>query len=722
MENNMSSPELLSPSRADANGKERRNPSVTPRKFKRFFTPRSRVPSYISPARKALQDLAAPALNHRYQTPAPSSPLGPGLEDQDLLEDENLEPLDGHIIKRRKFYHHTPDSSPCRPPHILPMQPTLEHWANPRPALQSPIGSTIQDEDRRDETHTNQDDERQNEAPSKPSPKKPLIPMAKRGLAGQLAQRELGGIPRTGRSYMSYPTSDWRIDTADFCSLPGDIHNCFGTYSPPAPLSRCIPFSVASLNRSGEVAVGDEEGYVRLLDTHLDPLSSFGDTDSPSTRRVQTHDNAVIDLAFSDDDRLLATASGDQMGRVFDMTTQTPVAVLNHHFASLKQIRFQPGQENGNVIATSSRDGSVQIWDIRCAGRMALDLVSVPPAAPPAPLVKRPRAVNSFYHAHARTQRQVQVQQTSKLAAHSGRGDIISVTALQFLPAGQEHLLLTACEADATIKLWDIRSIHSSRQNVPTPLSATAEPFSHGKWRPYGISSLALNTDGSRLYSLCKDNTVYVYSTAHLILGHAPELSTRNGVPPRRRHTAVPSQGLGPIYGFRHPRLHANTFYVKCEVRPARDGRSELLAVGSNSGCAVLFPTQEHYYRDELLGSMTPSSLEDSTVATSAERPPSSSAAASGAANVFAKQDNIPIIRKGTPLIRAHRSEVGGLTWSKEGKLVTVGDDYTVRLWNEDREQAADLRTCGEFGGKRWRCGWADVGEDWDESDDESVG
>lgn len=38
------------------------------------------------------------------------------------------------------------------------------------------------------------------------------------------------------------------------------------------------------------------------------------------------------------------------------------------HLSSVKQVRFQPG--NDKVIATSSRDGSVRLWDLRCRGGM----------------------------------------------------------------------------------------------------------------------------------------------------------------------------------------------------------------------------------------------------------------------------------------------------------------------------------------------------------------
>jgi hypothetical protein len=59
------------------------------------------------------------------------------------------------------------------------------------------------------------------------------------------------------------------------------------------------------------------------------------------------------------------------------------------------------------------------------------------------------------------------------------------------------------------------------------------------------------------------------------------------------------------------------------------------------------------------------------------------------------------------------------LSWSTEGRLVTASDDYIVRHWQEDEGRARHLRQIGEFGGERFMCGWADVGEDWDLEDDE---
>jgi len=487
---------------------------------------------------------------------------------------------------------------------------------------------------------------------------------------------------------------------------------------------------------------------VRLLDS----AASGSDTFSKIHVSFQTHGNAIIDLAFSEDDGLLATASGDRTGRVMDMMTQTPISVLDHHTASLKQVRFQPGRGGGHVLATSGRDGSIRVWDLRCRASIVQDFVVEPRQAHLGYALPRKMTqggvINSIFDAHARTLRQGRQQgagptTTTATSQDVGtRGEVpgrigeVSVTALQFLPAGREHLLLSACEADASIKLWDIRNVHMARHKAGVPVSVASEPGAHAQWRPFGISSMSLSGDGARLYAVCKDNTVYVYATSHLVLGHAPELARRRGedAAPRRRNAAA-QEGLGPLYGLRHDKFHATSFYVKSAVRPARDGRPEMLAVGSSDGCAILFPTDERYldrdnsqyHQHRALGirdaAAAPAATLTSTIITRSHhhqqqqrhRPTPSRT------NSFSQRvaDTIPIHRLGTPLVRGHDKEIGALTWTRDGRLVTLGDDYLVRRWSEDRGRAADLRTGGEGQGRRWGCGWADVGESWDGDDDD---
>lgn len=483
--------------------------------------------------------------------------------------------------------------------------------------------------------------------------------------------------------------------------------------------ARCadIGFSANTL-----IAIGDEDGGVRLLESAKDEKPGF----SKAYLAFRPHSNAILDLAFSPDDLLLATASGDQTSQVIDMPTQRATYTLAGHVSSVKQICFQP--ESSNVLASSSRDGSVQIWDLRCKGFDApvRDIrVSLEPSRGVTTRSSAPnkmtwaRSVNTIFEAHASR------QSTSANAAASGRlapsfdapsktespgrrGDV-SITALSFLHPGREHLLLTASEANASVKLWDLRTTHNHRRSRATPLSSTRQPDSHNKHRHFGLTSLSLSGNGGRLYTLCRDNTIYAYSTSHLILGHAPELSKSFLKP--RRSGGPERESLGPIYGFRHPRFHATTFYVKSSLRPAKDDKTEMLAVGSSDGCAVIFPTDERYMQRSRHQRM-PSS--DSPFPKSR---PSLTRTDSSTGLSTRLEDTIPIHQHGSALIRGHSRELTGLTWTPRGELVTVGDDFAARCWREDSANARDLRMGGEKEGRRWGCGWAEAEMGWDDDD-----
>jgi WD40 repeat protein len=129
-----------------------------------------------------------------------------------------------------------------------------------------------------------------------------------------------------------------------------------------AQVNTTQPSSYANCSAANSiVAVGDEDGWIHLLDTENDATSDF----TKSHVSFQAHKNAVMDVQFSSDDTFLATASGDQTGQIVDVRTQQCVHVLAKHTSSVKQVRFQPGDDK--IVATSSRDGTVQIWDLRCS-------------------------------------------------------------------------------------------------------------------------------------------------------------------------------------------------------------------------------------------------------------------------------------------------------------------------------------------------------------------
>ena len=196
---------LSSPPQAPSSrGKERRNPSITPRKFQRFFTPRSRVSSHPSAARKALCDLTAPALN-RCQTP--SSPLKPISEGPRLphLQD----PQDVHRGKRRKVHHATtPEKHASHLPTPLNSSPLL-----PTPDFRSGLGGppqalrarqALQDGVYKDDDVSEDDED--DGAASAPALTAP-VPLHRRGLGGQLVQRMTGAMRYASERALERPVA-----------------------------------------------------------------------------------------------------------------------------------------------------------------------------------------------------------------------------------------------------------------------------------------------------------------------------------------------------------------------------------------------------------------------------------------------------------------------------------------------------------------------------------
>jgi hypothetical protein len=216
--------------------------------------------------------------------------------------------------------------------------------------------------------------------------------------------------------------------------------------------------------------------------------------------------------------------------------------------------------------------------------------------------------------------------------------------------------------------------------------------------RDYGITSLTVSGDASRLYALCRDSTVYAYSTQHLILGHAPALDLGATNKSRFGHD---KEGLGPIYGLRHRALQVQSFYVKAAVRPARADRPELLALGSSDSCAILMPTDERDF--------------------AAARPGRGSGAGGGVEEgdreAAGGPDRIPIYQVGTALTNGHRREVTGMAWTHGGDLVTLSDDFSARCWREDGALARCVRQ-KRLDGYEQRCGRAEVEEGFDDDDD----
>ena len=628
-------------------------PPITPRRFTRFFTPRLQNGANARhKSRRPLRDLPGATLNIR----------------------QNGTDAVRHL-KRRKLSFASPSSSLQSSP--IRTVTFLQSSQDYPPEFENAV---IVDEEDDSEASTDIEDV---------LPKTRISQYRGQSLSSRLLSCRLHDTRSRG---CGYGEDLWQQETGGYYTSTADINQDYGHHTQTDQYRLSLPFCATSCNTNPLVAVGDEEGCIRLIDSANDCCEGF----SRSHLVMKPHDNAIMDLEFSADDKYMATASGDQTCQIIDVPSQTSTWSLTGHTSSVKKVQFMPGSTN--QIATCARDGSIHVWDMR-GNDINRPVQTYMTALTTHMTAKSPAHVIADAHVG---------RPRLRSSSMAGRSDF-SVTSLAFLSSMTPHLFASASESDSVVKLWDMRAGHQYRGKT-IPISCTAMPKAHEQHRPFGITSMAMSTDSSKLYTLCRDHTVYVYSTSHLVLGAAPEMKSNASVFVNRTGNR---SGLGPMYGFRHPSLQISTFYPKLAVRQATDSDSEVVAVGSSDDCAVLFATSDRYLT-KASQNIPPHPLLQATCRPRMARQDSQST--SLALHRRARfQDDIPIYYHGTPLIKGHDKEVTAVTWSSEGNLVTIGDDFRTRCWRNDEHMARRLRNGYHGEVERHDAGWAAVREGWDD-------
>lgn len=240
-EASIASPERRPQVYATNGQKERRKPSITPRKFTRFFTPRSVQSSNIGSTRRSLFDASASQINRNGTR---SSFIRPSRG-----QENNTSPF-GREFKRRKLVQLVEEDScfersmtPC----IAPAPFTgveLNHKDSVSPS-QISVDSAI------DMFHEEEFEEEE-EIASIQLPSERIQRLDDRGLSGRLLHLNLGSNSRSNKQRHVYPVADYQDDTSRFYSHPQDVHSC----TQPRPgINACIPFCTAACNSKQKPSV-----------------------------------------------------------------------------------------------------------------------------------------------------------------------------------------------------------------------------------------------------------------------------------------------------------------------------------------------------------------------------------------------------------------------------------------------------------------------------------
>lgn len=190
-----------SPPRSSTNRrKEQRNPSVTPRKFRRFFTPRSHHGFGTISSRRALHQITAPALNRQVTQ---SSPLRPFKS----VNSNDESPTSFIRDSKRRKTMHTPEISPRKSPRRQLHSPGEVHGDG----LDENIFSSPCERAAQDTAYVDEEPIQRPQYQLLTKPLKRITQRSERGLAGQLLNLSLASSTGRRRQHDVYPVGGMLI-------------------------------------------------------------------------------------------------------------------------------------------------------------------------------------------------------------------------------------------------------------------------------------------------------------------------------------------------------------------------------------------------------------------------------------------------------------------------------------------------------------------------------
>ena len=231
-----------------------------------------------------------------------------------------------------------------------------------------------------------------------------------------------------------------------------------------------------------------EDGGVEREEVHRLRIGTLL-SQAPRLVQLWAHDKDIYSARFSNDGRLVATASADKTARVWDVTTGKPLADSLRHDGEVLTAEFSA---DGTRLVTASADGTARIWDVRTGDS------SGPALQHGAAVYRAVFSADGQYVATASADRTARVWSaaTGQVVMTVYHDD--EVLYVSFSGDGRE---IVTASLDGTARRW----------NVPTGASAGFTALNHSR---SGVNVAAFSPDGRQILTSGRDGYTRLWDRA----------------------------------------------------------------------------------------------------------------------------------------------------------------------------------------------------------------
>jgi len=286
----------------------------------------------------------------------------------------------------------------------------------------------------------------------------------------------------------------------------------------------------------------------RLIATAaFDKTARLWDAATGEQLKLLPHPDQVMAIAFSPDGRRLITGCFDKLVHIWDVATGTEIQRLAGHTDRLRYVTYSP---DGRLIATSSYDKTARIWDAGTGRQLRVLKGHTELVTSAAFSADGRQLVTSGYDKTLRTWDVATGQLKSVLIGHTDR-----VTSAAFSPDGRQ---IVSASGDKTARIWDAATGQETRvlsghtqlvasaafspdgRNVVTAGydetvriwdAATSKQLNVLSGHLHTVEAAVFSHDGRRVASVATDKTLRVWDIAApeqvaLLRGHTDALPT----------------------------------------------------------------------------------------------------------------------------------------------------------------------------------------------------